>query len=173
MINPFSLDGLTRDLWSVLAVVTTLVLLVWTITLHLRLRALGRRYRALLTSLTGGDLEDTLLEYLKIAREANDRSLYCQEVVDALQTSLQRPLQRQGLVRYDAFEGIGGRLSFSLALTDATGEGFVLTSVYGRDGCRVYVKSLRDGASDSTLSEEEREAVRLALTDIQYAKETS
>ncbi|HZD80953.1 MAG TPA: DUF4446 family protein [Actinomycetota bacterium] len=68
-----------------------------------------------------------------------------------------------GLVRYDAFEDVGGRLSFSCALLDDHGNGVVMTSINGRQDTRVYAKPLTQGQSSYNLSVEEEEAIRQAL----------
>jgi hypothetical protein len=68
-----------------------------------------------------------------------------------------------GLVRYDAFEDVGGRLSFSCAMLDARGHGVVVTSINGRQDTRVYAKPISDGKSPHNLSVEEEEAIRQAL----------
>ena len=67
------------------------------------------------------------------------------------------------LLRYDAFEDVGGRLSFSCALLDDHGNGVVITSINGRQETRVYAKSVTRGASSYNLSTEETEAIRQAL----------
>jgi uncharacterized protein DUF4446 len=72
-------------------------------------------------------------------------------------------VQRVALIRYDAFEDVGGRLSFSCALLDARGDGVVMTSINGRQDTRVYAKPVYRGTSDHNLSEEEVEAIREAL----------
>jgi hypothetical protein len=72
-------------------------------------------------------------------------------------------VQRVSLIRYDAFEDVGGRLSFSCALLDERGDGVVVTSINGRQDTRVYAKPVVRGASDHNLSEEEIEAIRAAL----------
>ena len=68
-----------------------------------------------------------------------------------------------GLVRYDAFEDVGGRLSFSCALLDDQGSGVILTSINGRQETRVYAKPVTGGVSSHNLSLEEEEAIRRAL----------
>ena len=68
-----------------------------------------------------------------------------------------------GLVRYDAFEDVGGRLSFSCAMLDDHGNGVVMTSISGRQDTRVYAKPVVDGQSQYNLSTEEEEAIRKAL----------
>jgi hypothetical protein len=72
--------------------------------------------------------------------------------------------QRVGLVRFNPFEDTGGNQSFALALLDGRGTGFVVSSLHARSGTRVYGKSVTSGVAESTLSDEESEAVRLALT---------
>jgi hypothetical protein len=68
-----------------------------------------------------------------------------------------------GLIRYDAFEDVGGRLSFSCALLDDRGNGVVITSINGRQDTRVYAKPISAGKSGYNLSIEEDEAIRKAL----------
>ncbi len=68
------------------------------------------------------------------------------------------------LIRYDAFEDVGGRLSFSCAMLDEHGTGVVLTSINGRQETRVYAKPIAEGRSSHNLSSEEEEAIRQALT---------
>jgi len=72
-------------------------------------------------------------------------------------------VRRVGLVRYDAFEDVGGRLSFSCALLDDHGNGVVMTSINGRQDTRVYAKPINEGHSSYNLSIEEEEAIRNAL----------
>jgi hypothetical protein len=63
------------------------------------------------------------------------------------------------VVRYDAFGDMGGRLSWSLALADESGDGVVLSSIAGRSEARTYAKPLAGWASDQPLSPEEESAV--------------
>ena len=74
-------------------------------------------------------------------------------------------VQRVGLVRYDAFEDVGGRLSFSCAMLNDAGDGVVVTSINGRQDTRVYAKPVRQGESTYNLSEEEAAAIREAMAD--------
>ncbi len=72
-------------------------------------------------------------------------------------------VRRVGLIRYDAFEDVGGRLSFSCAMLDEHGSGVVVTSINGRQDTRVYAKPITDTKSPYNLSVEEEEAIRQAL----------
>ncbi len=84
------------------------------------------------------------------------------EVVELLRADSALALLRPRLVRYDAFGDMGGRLSWSLALLDARGDGVVLTSIAGRTEARSYAKDVRGWTGEQQLSEEEAEAVALA-----------
>jgi hypothetical protein len=68
-------------------------------------------------------------------------------------------VRRFDLVRYDAFAEMGGEMSFSAALLDDHGDGFVLTSINGRSEARTYAKPVKALSSDHDLTEEEREAI--------------
>jgi hypothetical protein len=73
-------------------------------------------------------------------------------------------VRRIGLVRFDAFEDMGGRLSFSAALLDDNGDGIVITSINGRQDTRCYAKTVQRGTSVHNLSDEEDQAIREAMT---------
>jgi hypothetical protein len=79
------------------------------------------------------------------------------------QAEIEGAVRRVGLVRYDAFEDVGGRLSFSCAMLDDHANGVVVTSINGRQDTRVYAKPVNDGKSQYNLSVEEEEAIRQAL----------
>jgi len=71
-------------------------------------------------------------------------------------------IQRVGVVRYNPFKEVGGNQSFSMALLDGNDSGIVITSLYSREGNRVYGKSIKNGKSEHLLSDEEMEAVKKA-----------
>ncbi|GAA1508505.1 DUF4446 family protein [Nocardioides humi] len=79
--------------------------------------------------------------------------------VAALRAEAAGALRHLAVVRYDAFDEMGGLLSWSLALLDDAGDGVVLTSIRGRNEARTYAKSVAGWSSDQELSPEESEAV--------------
>jgi len=85
------------------------------------------------------------------------------------QLQIEAGVRRVGLLRYDAFEDVGGRLSFSCALLDEHGNGVVLTSINGRQETRVYAKPVTAGSSSYNLSSEEGEAIRQAMAEAHEA----
>ena len=79
--------------------------------------------------------------------------------VAALRAEAAGALRHLAVVRYDAFNDMGGHLSWSLALVDDSGDGVVLTSIHGRSDARTYAKNLSAWTSQQQLSPEEEEAV--------------
>lgn len=73
-------------------------------------------------------------------------------------------IQKVGLVRFDAFEDVGGKLSFAVAFLDDHGDGVVVSSINGRRETRIYAKPIRKGESIYALSAEERGALARAMS---------
>jgi hypothetical protein len=84
--------------------------------------------------------------------------------VERLRLRTAGALRQPVVVRYDAFGDMGGRLSWSLALADESGNGVVLTSIAGRADARTYAKSLQRWSCEQPLSPEEEKAVEAART---------
>ena len=82
--------------------------------------------------------------------------------VAALRAEAAGSFRHLGIIRYDAFGDVGGRLSWSLALLDDSGDGVVLTAIHGRSEARSYAKSVSGWRSEQQLSPEEDEAVASA-----------
>jgi hypothetical protein len=122
----------------------------------LRVRKLRRILRVLQA---GGRSDATLDEGEDVVRQLADVT----KRVEDLELVARVSVQHVGLVRFDAFEDMGGHLSFAAALLDADGDGFILTSINGRQETRIYAKPIERGASRYHLSNEEQEAIRRAI----------
>jgi hypothetical protein len=83
--------------------------------------------------------------------------------VDATRAALSDALRHVSVVRYDAFGDMGGRLSFTAAMLDDSGDGLLITSIHGRSEARTYAKGVVSGASEHSLSPEEQQAIELAM----------
>jgi hypothetical protein len=157
----------TEQLSLALAVVGGVALLAFLVTLIVvfRLRKIRREYRVLL----GDKREQDLVAAAGRAVQQMDGlgkrldELYSRH--ENANVGSRRALQRFGIVRYDAFEEMGGRLSFSLALLDDHGDGLVLSSINGRTEARTYVKPIVGLNSEHNLSDEEREAMAAAMAN--------
>ncbi len=141
--------------------------LLWVLVLALllaRTRTLSKRLQRLTAGATGVSLERVLMDHLARVEEVDTRQRQIDQRVSALEARIPLCVQHVGLVRYDAFEDVGGQQSFSLAMLDAQQNGMILTSVYSRSDVRVYAKAIRRGQPSHPLSEEELQAMRSALS---------
>ena len=77
--------------------------------------------------------------------------------------NMESTFQKVGIVKYDAFQQMGGKLSFSLALLNEKNDGFIINSVHSSDGCYSYTKEIRGGQSEISLGNEEKVALDIAI----------
>lgn len=75
-------------------------------------------------------------------------------------------IQKVGIVRFNPFKEVGSDQSFSVALLDGRNNGVVVTSLYTREGNRVYGKPIKNSQSEYQLSGEEEEAISMAKFEI-------
>lgn len=141
---------------AVLALATASVILAR------RTRALDDRLRGITRGVEGRSLEAILDAHLEkvygMSRELDDVAAR----TAILEATQRKTFQRVGLVRYNPFEETGGNQSFALALLDAAGDGWVLSSLHARSGTRVYAKAITGGRADAGLSAEESAAIAQA-----------
>lgn len=158
-----TLEQLTVALAIVASVALVALLIVGLLAFRLR------RIRRQLVVARGDGREVDIIGALGAARKQLDE---LDRRIDAVVMGLEEQaemrrlaLQRFGLVRYDAFEEMGGQLSFSAAFLDDRGDGIVITSINGRTETRTYAKPIRNLESDHNLSDEERRAISMATSN--------
>lgn len=78
-------------------------------------------------------------------------------------------IQKVGIVRFNPFKEVGGNQSFSVAILDGKDNGVVITSLYTREGNRIFGKPVKNGKSEYLLLDEEKQAIHLA----KHGRETS
>jgi len=125
-----------------------------------------RRVRASQAVLLGSGSADLLDFAVSLQGRIDDLHRSVDEVATGLSRVDRRvdgAVTNTAVVRYDAYEGTGGRQSASVALLDATRTGTVVTAIQGRDYARIYVKDLDRGRASVALSPEEQEAVDRAM----------
>ena len=141
----------------------TVVAIVLVIMLVLRQSRLEMNYKIFMKGKNGKTLEDTFkaqFDDIDLVKEQTDllhkRMMYVEK-------SLNRSYQKCGVVKYDAFKEMGGKLSFALALLSEKNTGFVINVMHSREGCYNYVKEITNGKSNVALAEEERQALDEAI----------
>lgn len=105
------------------------------------------------------NLDQVLKQFEELKKEVKGIS----EAFEILKKNNKFSIQRVGIVRYNPFSGVGSDQSFSIALLDGNNNGIVITSLFSRDGNRVYGKSVKDAKSEYSLSDEEKKAITEAI----------
>lgn len=140
-----------------------LLLLILVIANIVQMHKLKKNYRIFMTGKDAKNLETVLIERLQqvddliASNESNEKS------IENIVKEMRLTYQKMGLIKYDAFHEMGGKLSFSLAMLDMRNNGFIINAMHTREGCYTYIKEIVDGNSIIVLSEEEKEALDRAM----------
>ena len=146
----------------VLAVIL-LISLVLNIINMCTIRKLNKKYQKFMNGKEAKSLEDEIVglfednKFLKASIDKNKKD------IRTLYKKLESTIQKVGIVKYDAFQQMGGKLSFSLALLDENNNGFILNSVHSTEGCYTYTKEIKSGECAISLGEEEQQALDMAI----------
>ena len=148
-------------------VLVLLILAIWNM---VYIRKLKKRYDVFMSGKDGKTLEDTLIrrleqvDHLLAANKENELN------IKRMFENNKNVFQKIGLIKYDAFNEMGGKLSFSVCLLNEKDDGFIINAMHSREGCYTYIKEIIDGNSIIVLSKEEEDALMAAL---EYKKELS
>ena len=156
---------LTDNLAIAFGVLAGLVLLlvIGFLVLSTRIGRAVRTYRELVRDQDGGTLHDRLVGSAEQAVRAGERMNEMEAMHSVMDQRTRRSLQHIGLVRYNPFDDTGSDQSFAIALLDDQRDGIVLSSLHGRTNTRIFAKPVADGGSPHNLSDEESQAIRIAV----------
>lgn len=142
------------------------ILLAWVIFLQIKIFQIQKNQKILFSGKNGKDLEKIVLENNQKTKKLDEEIHDLYEITSKIQTLAFKGLHKTGFIRFNPFRDIGGDQSFSLALLDGKNNGAVLSSLYSRDGVRIYAKSIQKGESSKyPLTEEEKQAIKMASID--------
>ena len=133
------------------------------INLQMKHKRMQAKYQIFMRGQDGKSLEQGVLEQFKTveklerAVKQNTRDIY------TIYNSMKTHYQKIGIVRYDAFQEMGGNLSFVLTMLDENNNGWVFNAMHSREGCYTYIKEIVKGESYMELGEEERESLKKAM----------
>lgn len=141
-----------------------LVLLLVAVAQSIRLGRAVRRYGELVRDTSsGGSLEQVLGRHIGRVEEVSGRLDELNRVHADLEERSRGSLQHIGLVRFNPFDDTGSDQSFAIALLDDRRDGIVISSLHGRNNTRVFAKPVESGSSRHALSDEEAQAIRIAV----------
>lgn len=162
-LNIQELTGISVDLLVIILLAAVVVLIVLNIRNGRKIVKLQRSYRFFMSGRNAMSMEETLKQKFKKMDELETFSEENKRTMDMVLSYLDGTYQKYGLVKYNAFDDMGGKLSFSLALLNRKNDGFIINAMHSREGCYTYIKEIINGNSVLLLAAEEREALDMAL----------
>lgn len=155
--------GISGDFLIIaLCILAVILFVIIIITLRSTIK-LKERLNVMIGSHTEESLENAVLERLKKIDQASESIKISEKNIEDIYNNLASDFYKIGLVKYNALEDIGGKLSFSLAMLNRKNSGFILNSVHSKEGCYTYIKEIIDGKAVLLLGNEEQEALEQAL----------
>lgn len=121
-----------------------------------------KRYKIFKSGTNDANLEMLLQKYIQLVNEINNKNVDIENKISIIQHDMLNNIQKMGLKKYNAFKDMSNNLSFSLALLDGNDNGIILTQLYLRNSANVYIRNIKNGNSDVSLSDEEKEAIKIA-----------
>lgn len=140
-----------------------LILLILLIVNMVKTSKLRKKYESFMVGKDAKSLEDNLVKRIHQVEELLVSEKKNEENIEKIFNNMKFAFQKVGMVKYDAFNEMGGKLSFSLALLDYKNDGFIINAMHSRQGCYTYIKEIIDGNSIIVLAEEEKEALDIAM----------
>ncbi|MCR5254728.1 MAG: DUF4446 family protein [Acetatifactor sp.] len=126
------------------------------------IKKLKKRIDKLTAGGDGKSLETNIVSLFEDVKMLKGTAEKNRKDIRQIYKNLEGTFQKMGLVKYDAFNQMGGKLSFSLALLDENDNGFIINSVHSTDGCYSYTKEIKNGESSIDLGKEEAQALAIA-----------
>lgn len=147
-------------------ILIVIALLVWNIYTHLNLRKIKEQNQALFAGNKVKNLEGVILEQAKSIKTLDKDIQELYNISNQINNLSLRSLHKTGLVRFNPFKEVGGDQSFSIALLNGKNNGIVLSSLYTREGTRIYSKAITAGKSEKyPLTEEEKQSIKIAMSN--------
>lgn len=162
-LNSLGLGTLDIGVVILVLCIIIVILLVINITNICSINKLKKKYHKFMTGKNAKSLENEIIalfednKFIKSSIEKNKKD------IRTLYKNMESTFQKIGIVKYDAFNQMGGKLSFCLALLDENNNGFILNSVHSAEGCYSYTKEIINGESSISLGEEEKQALLKAM----------
>ena len=162
-LTNMGLGNLDMGIVLLVMAVIIIMLLVICIANICSMSKLKKRYQKFMSGKSAKSLENEIAalfednKFIKSSIEKNKKD------IRSLYKNMESAFQKIGIIKYDAFNQMGGKLSFCLALLDENNNGFVLNSVHSAEGCYSYTKQIELGECKIDLGEEEKQALYMAM----------
>lgn len=161
LFNQLGIDAGYVIIGMAAVILIMFIMLIVTIVKNSNMR---KKYNQFMAGEDGKNMEQSILDKFSSIDKLEDNVADLYDQVKRIDETLVTAYQKVGIIKYDAFKEIGGKLSFAIALLTAENNGFILNSMHSsREGCYTYIKKIENGESKIVLSEEEAMALKEAM----------
>ena len=140
-----------------------ILIVMFLVSLNMKYNRLKRSYSRFMRGSDGKTLEDNIRRHLEEMERIEELSGQNQMELRSLKEKISGSIQKTGLVQYDAFNEMGGKLSFAFTILDGEDNGWILNAMHSREGCYTYIKEVVRGETHIELSEEEQECLEKTI----------
>lgn len=162
MSNLFQNLGIDIGFILILLMIIAVVLIILMMIMAKEMKRMQRQYRSFMKGMDGASLEQNFRSKFNLIDRVGAVQGEHEAEMKLLHVIQDRSLTKYGVVKYDAFDDVGGKLSFALAMLDKNNTGIVLNAIHSKENCFLYIKEIINGESYIMLSKEEIKALRKA-----------
>lgn len=160
----FDQMGIEVEMVVLLSLIAMLGMLILIIILFVKNSKLNKKYRRFMSGSDATSLEQIVLKRFKDIDQLKALAEKNSERLDQVNEEFLKAYQKTGIVKYNAFKEMGGKLSFAVALLNKEDSGFIINSMHTTsEGCYTYIKEVIHGESYVVLAAEEQEALNQAI----------
>lgn len=155
--------GIDPGILFILMFVLIIGLAVGVVSVYLQYGRLKSSYNSFMKGKDGRTLEDSIFERFDELEDIAEIAIKNRQDIKKINEDMLSNFQKVGILKYNAFQEMGGKLSFALTLLDGNNTGYIINSMHSREGCYNYIKEIVKGESYVELSEEEAESLERAI----------
>lgn len=155
--------GVDPGIFVIALFVLVVVLFILVINANMKYNRLKSSYNSFMKGKDGRTLEDSIFERFEELDNLTALTIKNRQAIRKINEEMMSNFQKLGIVKYDAFNEMGGKLSFAITLLDGNNSGYIINSMHSREGCYNYVKEIVKGESYIELSAEEAESLDRAI----------
>lgn len=163
IFDMIGMSGIDPAIYIIALLVICLGLIIAVIVMNQKMKKIAESYEKFMAGKDGKSLESMIAKKFNEIEQLIDADKKKTKHLQNIYESLKISYQKTGIVKYDAFNEMGGKLSFALALLDKNNNGFIINAMHSREGCYTYIKEIIKGESYISLGEEEKKALDKAL----------
>lgn len=162
MIN-FTIDNRILFCFILVVAVFNFILFISMMKHRIKYRRLFKSYDNFMTGRSARNLEDIIILLRKDIRSLKNENKLNREAIRELNKIQRECYQKIGILKYDAFDGMGGKLSFALCILNYRNSGYIINSIHSREVTFNYIRIVENGQTEQALSREEKIVLEQAL----------